>query len=45
MRQVDSMKTLELILDVASIFLCIFIFLLILLSWNELSKDAEFEEV
>lgn len=39
------MKALELILDIASIFLCIFIIIFILLSWKSLSGDSEFEEV
>ena len=36
------MNILDLFLDIASIFLCVFILIFILLTWN---MEAEFEEV
>ena len=39
------MKPIELFLDIASIFLCVFIFIFILLTWKELPEETEFEEV
>lgn len=35
------MKILDLILDIASIFLCVFLLLFLLLSWKELQGNHE----
>ena len=35
------MRTLDLILDIASIFLCVFLLLFLLLSWKDLQKSTE----
>ena len=39
------MKTLDLILDIASIFLCVFLFLFLLLSWKDLREQNNTGEV
>ena len=35
------MRTLDLILDIASIFLCVFLILFLLLSWKDLQENHE----
>lgn len=39
------MNTLDLILDIASIFLCVFLILFLLLSWKDLREDTNAGEV